>query len=93
MWEYALHATGLNIKMKENTAPSTILIPLDDSMLACQSAGEGVGFWSGHAYRAVGEWEKYQNEAVYEGSVPIAPYHGLLIQMNAGKWIHTGGAS
>ncbi|KAL6767798.1 hypothetical protein ACKKBF_B36660 [Auxenochlorella protothecoides x Auxenochlorella symbiontica] len=40
MWEYALHATGLNIKMKENTAPSTILIPLDDSMLACQSADE-----------------------------------------------------
>lgn len=44
MWEYALHATGLNINMEGNTTPSTILIPLDDSMLACKSAGEGVGF-------------------------------------------------
>lgn len=40
MWEYALQATGLNLKLEEDTDISSLFIPLDDFTLQCHSAGE-----------------------------------------------------
>ncbi|KAL6766593.1 hypothetical protein ACKKBG_A36650 [Auxenochlorella protothecoides x Auxenochlorella symbiontica] len=86
MWEYALHATGLNINMEGNTAPSTILIPLDDSMLACKSAdecGQVDTYWRGQLTSAtyfgllllhwtVGEFAPDMNSTTSNGDTHVA---------------------
>ncbi|KAL6766597.1 hypothetical protein ACKKBG_A36655 [Auxenochlorella protothecoides x Auxenochlorella symbiontica] len=50
MWEYALQATGLNLKLEGDTDISSLFIPLDDFTLQCHSAvecGQLDSYWRG----------------------------------------------